>query len=494
VQCVITAPSDDLAEAGGVPAAAVGSPVMAALDVPDDVFRHLAARIVDRSASYLATLDARPVVPRVSGEDTLALFDRPAPETGIGEGIVDELDAIADASRAATGRMFPYVAAPAEPVAALADLYASVLNNNVTAWRSAPAAVTIERSVVRWLAEAIGCATHTGVLVGGGSAANLAGLALAREARAPANARGARPAIVYASAEVHMSIPKALALLGLGTDNLRRIPVDDLFRMDVAALERQIASDRAAGAEAIAIVATAGTIETGAIDPLGAIADVAERHGLWLHVDGAYGAPAAMVRPELFVGLERADSLSLDAHKWLYQPLDVSLVLHRHPDVARATFAAADAYVKPLSTDPVEAFAFFDETIELSRRFRALKLWASLRYHGLAAFREAIGDDLRHAALLAGAVDREADLERLAPVELSTVCFRHRAPGEDTDAYNVELLRRVNARGRVALSNARIRGAFALRACVVNHRTTDDDVAAVVDEVLAAAAELRNEQ
>jgi glutamate/tyrosine decarboxylase-like PLP-dependent enzyme len=385
--------------------------------------------------------------------------------------------------------MFPYVAAPAEPVAALADLYVSVLNNNVTAWRSAPAAVAIERTVVRWLAEAIGCPAHTGVLVGGGSMANLVGLAMAREAKAPANDAGARPGIVYASSEVHMSIPKAVALLGLGRDNLRRIPVDDAFRIDLAALERQMAADRAAGAEAIAIVATAGTIATGAIDPIAELALIARGAGLWLHVDGAYGAPAAMVRPEAFAGIELVDSLSLDGHKWLYQPLDISVLLHRHPAVARCAFAAADAYVTPLSSDPVEGFAFFDETIELSRRFRALKLWASLRYHGLAAFRDAIREDLRHARLLATTIEARPELELLAPVELGMVCFRHRGGGDgaDGDAFNAALLGRVNARGRIALSNASIRGAFALRACITNSRTTDADIEAIVDEVLAAA-------
>ena len=190
--------------------------------------------------------------------------------------------------------------------------------------------------------------------------------------------------------------------------------------------------------------------------------------------------PAALAVPERFAGLALADSISLDAHKWLYQPLDCSLLLYRDDTIARTTFAYTGDYARSLTADPVEGFAFFEESIELSRRFRALKLWLSLRYHGLGAFREAISRDLEHARLLARLVEAEPALELLAPVELSAVCFRV------IDGDNAEILQRVQRDGRVYLSNASIRGAFALRACFVNHRTTDDDVAAIVAAVLGA--------
>jgi len=194
--------------------------------------------------------------------------------------------------------------------------------------------------------------------------------------------------------------------------------------------------------------------------------------------------------PERLAGLALADSLSVDAHKWLYQPLDCSALLYRDAEIARQSFAYTGDYAKSLSVDPVEGFAFFEESIELSRRFRALKLWLSLRYHGLGQFRQAIGNDLRHGQLLAELIEAEPSLELLAPVELSAVCFRWTGGSAATlDERNQQILQRVVRRGRVLLSNATLGGRFALRACIVNHRTTDQDVAAVIQEVLAAAQE-----
>ena len=286
-----------------------------------------------------------------------------------------------------------------------------------------------------------------------------------------------------------MSVPKALAVLGVGRANLRLIPVDEAFRMRTDALAAAIERDRRAGIPAIAIVATAGTTSTGAVDPLREIADIAQAWGLWLHVDGAYGGLAAMAAPGLFTGLAQADSISLDAHKWLYQPLDCSALLYSDADAARRAFAYTGEYAMSLSGEPVEGFAFFEESLELSRRFRALKLWLSLRYHGIGQFRAAIREDLEHAQLLARLITAEPTLELLAPVELSAVCFRWKeVPAGQVDERNAAILREVSRRGRVYLSNASVRGAFALRACIVNHRTTDADIAAVVEEVAAAAA------
>jgi glutamate/tyrosine decarboxylase-like PLP-dependent enzyme len=287
-----------------------------------------------------------------------------------------------------------------------------------------------------------------------------------------------------------MSVPKALALLGMGRSNLCLIPSDDHFRMPAGELEAAISRDRRAGRQAIAIVASAGTVATGAIDPLPELAQIARANDLWLHADGAYGALAALAVQEKFAGLSLVDSISLDAHKWLYQPLDCSLLLYRHPAIARQTFAYTGDYARSLSDDPVEGFAFFEESIELSRRFRALKLWLSLRYHGLSRFRQAIQTDLTHAQLLTELIEAEPMLELLAPVELSAVCFRWNdrdGDGASLDRRNAAILQDLISRGHIYLSNANIRGAFALRACIVNHRTTDDDVAAVIAEVLESA-------
>jgi aromatic-L-amino-acid decarboxylase len=460
------------------------------LGVSAEQFETLAHRVVAVATEYLATLDERRTIDETSGADTSAAFDLPIPETGVGETVLDELSTVTTHIRANTGRRLPYVVGSGEPLAALGDLYASVLNQNVTAWRSAPAAVTIERSVVRGLAQAVGCEGFSGNLMSGGSLANLMGLAMAREARAPANETGAEACIVYASDEVHMSVPKAVATLGIGRNNLRLVRSDDDFRIDLGALEDAIAADRRAGRKAIALVASAGTITTGAIDPLCQLAEIARANELWLHVDGAYGGLAALAEPAKLEGMSLADSISMDAHKWLYQPLDCSLFLYRDADLARSTFSHTGDYAKTLSDDPIEGFAFFEESLELSRRFRALKLWLSLRYHGLAAFRDAIRENLRQAQLLAELVEDEPSLELLAPVELSAVCFRWAdGPANSLNPRNAQILGRVTERGRVWISNANIRGVLGLRACIVNHRTTDDDVRSIVHEVLAAAME-----
>jgi glutamate/tyrosine decarboxylase-like PLP-dependent enzyme len=457
------------------------------LEISPQEFRQLADRVTRLSAEYLESLPRRETFPReITGAEVNRIFDVKLPEQGIGERALDALDDVLRLSRAPSPRFFGYVLGTGDPVGAVADLLASVLNQNVTAWRSGPASVTIERTVVRWLAEAIGCGKMTGSLTGGGSSANLMGLMMAREARHAANEEGARGGVVYASSEVHMSIAKAMALLGLGHRNLHLIPVDENFRMRVEELERAIDLDRTAGKSPMAVVVSAGTTSTGSIDPLQKIAAIARKHGLWMHVDGAYGALAAIAIPERFTGLELADSLSLDPHKWLYQPLDCGCLLFRDPTYAHRSFAHSGDYAKSLYSDPIEGFAFFEESMELSRRFRALKVWLSLRYHGLERFRQAIQADLHHAQMLAQLVQDSQELELLAPTELSAVCFRHR--GGD-NSFNEKVLKRVVRRGRVYISNAMIRGHFALRACFVNHRTTDSDVRAIVEEVLGAARE-----
>jgi glutamate/tyrosine decarboxylase-like PLP-dependent enzyme len=259
-----------------------------------------------------------------------------------------------------------------------------------------------------------------------------------------------------------------------------------------------IDNDIAARKTPIAIVGTAGTVNTGSIDPLRELASVAKDCGAWFHVDGAFGALAAIARPALFDGLNLADSIALDPHKWLYQPLDCSCLLFRDRAQARRTFSFTGDYAKSLHENPIESFAFFDETVELSRRFRALKLWLSLRYHGLKAFRQQIDNDLECASHLATLIDANADLKLLAPVPLSAVCFRFipqssALSNDELDALNLRILTTVQRRGRVFISNATIDGRFALRACVVNHRTTRADVEAVISEVLETGEELLSE-
>lgn len=467
------------------------------LFLPDAEYRAVFERITHLCLDYLASINELPTFPSVTGSGAEALFSSSLQENGMGMRALDDLELVINSARVGGPRFFGYVMGSGEPIGAAADLLASVLNQNVTAWRSSPSAVTLERLVVGWVAQAIGCRLFVGSLTGGGSSANLMGLAMAREAHAPANEGGiTRQGAIYASEQVHMSIPKAAALLGIGSDNLRLIPCDEDFRIRVDMLRQNIEQDKKAGVTPIAIVGSAGTVATGSIDPLRDLAQLAREFGLWFHVDGAYGALAAIAVPDLFGGMASADSISLDPHKWLYQPLDCGCLLYRDSAAARRAFSHTGDYAKSLLEDPVESFVFFEESIELSRRFRALKLWLSLRYHGLGNFREAIRNDLECAQFLAELIGGQRELELLAPVTLSAVCFRYRSrwgSQADTDTLNQKILQRVVRRGTVFLSNATVRGSFALRACIVNHRTTFSDVERVIAEVLSAGRELSAE-
>ena len=464
---------------------------MRRLSLPSRTFRVFAHDLTDFAADYLEKLPQLPSYPpNVSGYQTERLFGGDIPLEGIGAAAFDSLPEIFALSRPASPRFFGYVFGSGEPVGILGEFAASVLHQNATAWRSAPAAVAIERTVIRWLANAVGCSGFSGSLSPGGSTANLMGLCLAREAKAPANQTGAHAGVIYCSTEAHMSIPKAAALLGLGYEGVTRVDVNEAFQLRTESLRQAIRQDLQNGKVPIAVVASAGTTATGSIDPVFEVAEVCDEFGIWLHVDGAYGALAALAIPVAFRGLERADSLSLDPHKWLYQPTGCGCLLYRDPAAAKRVFSHSGEYAKALSDDPIEGFSFFEESIELSRPFRALNLWLSLRYYGLHAFQESIREDLRLAQVLAKAIDAEPSLERLAPVALSAVCFRYIGGAGDVNALNQSILDRIVKRGCVYISNAIIGNAFALRACIVNHRSTEDDVRSVVSEVLAAAEEI----
>ena len=399
--------------------------------------------------------------------------------------------AVLAGGRRTTPAFFGYVQSPPAPVAVVADLLASAADQNLTSWRSGPAAAAVELQTLRWLGEFVGFdAAATGILVSGGSAANLTALLVAMRTVTGAD-EDRRAMRVYASAETHFSVAKAAQALGIG---LAPIAVDSDRRLDPAALRNAVAGDRAAGLLPICVVANAGTTSTGAVDPLDAVADVTAEAGVWLHVDGAYGAPAAAdpaCRP-LFSGLHRADSLCIDAHKWLYAPVDCSaLLLHDAAATARAFGARADDYVRILATQPAETFAFWDHGLELSRRFRALKLWAILRFHGARRLAAAIGEDVRLAAHLAQLVADAEDFELLAGPGLSICCFRHAPAHLDEpalDAHNERILQALQRDGRVYLSNATIDGRFALRACITNFRTTRADVERVLEVVRELAA------
>lgn len=324
------------------------------------------------------------------------------------------LPTIFEWSRPSSPRFFGYVFGSGDPVAALGEFAASVLHQNVSAWRSAPAATAVERTVVRWLGEAFGCKGYSGSLTSGGSVANLMGLCMARDVISSDDRPAQQLGTIYCSTEAHMSIQKASKVLGLGRQGLRIVSVDETFRMRVDSLRDSILKDLKDGRIPMAVVASAGTTATGSIDPLEGISSVCREFGIWMHVDGAYGAFASLAMPHLFQGLVHSDSLSIDPHKWLYQPAGCGCLLYRDPSIAKRAFSYSDSYAQPLSQDPLEGFAFFEESIELSHPFRALGLWLSLHYHGIQAFRESIREDLRLAHLLKDAVLNEPKLQLLA--------------------------------------------------------------------------------
>jgi len=301
------------------------------------------------------------------------------------------------------------------------------------------------------------------------------------------------PLIIYASEEIHMSIPKAADILGLGRDHVRVIACDDRQRMRVDALREQIESDLRDGLRPCCVVGSAGTVNTGVVDPLDEIATVARDFDLWFHVDGAYGAPGILDdrKKDLFRGLERADSVSLDPHKWLYVPVDAGCLLFRDSRPVKAAFNTEDAdYIKVHGHIDDEAFAFWDYGVELSRRFRALKVWLTLSYYGARRIAAAVSEDVSLAAYLGELVSAADDFELLTPVELSICCFRYVPPGipdVDLDRLNERIMARVQTSGRAYVSNATVGGHFALRACITNFRTTKLDIEKTIDAIRDAA-------
>jgi aromatic-L-amino-acid/L-tryptophan decarboxylase len=398
-------------------------------------------------------------------------------------------------------RFFGYITSSPAPIGALADLLASAVNQNVGAWRLSPLATEIEAQTVRWIAELTGFPSGAGgLLVSGGNMANFVGFMAARAAKAPAEVRSAglrsmtSALRVYASTETHTWIQKAADLFGLGTDAIRWIATGADQRLDVAALEAQIVADRAAGDLPFLVVGTAGSVSTGVVDPLAEIAAVCRRHDLWFHVDGAYGAFAARVpdAPASLNAIAEADSVAVDPHKWLYAPLEAGCVLVRRPTDLRQAFSYHPSYYH----FDTEVTNFFDYGPQNSRGFRALKVWLALRQVGLDGYRQMIGDDMRLSRHLHKLMTAHPEFEALSQ-HLSIATFRY-VPADlaegaglkpaamsaaDREAYlqrlNQELLSRVERSGEAFLSNAVVGGRFALRACIVNFRTTEVDVEAL---------------
>jgi glutamate/tyrosine decarboxylase-like PLP-dependent enzyme len=477
-------------------------------------FRALGHRLVDQLAASLEALPRGPVTRTESPSEVREALDLsgPLPESGTDPGTLLERTAqllFEHSLFNAHPRFFGYITAAPAPIGVLGDLLAAAVNANVGAWTLSPAATEIESQTVHWIASLIGYpADCGGLLVSGGNMANVVCFLAARAAKAGwdvradgvARASGQRLR-VYGSAETHTWIQKAADIGGIGTASIRWIATDDKLRMDVSGLRRQIEADRAAGDVPCMVVGTAGSVSTGAVDPLREISTVCREHDVWFHVDGAYGGFAAAVpgAPDDLRGLTMADSVAVDPHKWLYAPLEAGCALVRDPQLLRA----AVAYHPPYYHFNEQATNYVDFGPQNSRGFRALKVWLALKQVGAAGYRAMIADDIRLSRAMADAVRGSEDLQ-LVSQELSITTFRYvprelrASVGEPAierrlDVLNRRLVDRVQSGGEVFLSNAVVGGRYVLRACIVNFHTSRVDVEATVDIVVRLGREVNAE-
>lgn len=474
------------------------------LDPSDwEAFRTLAHQMVDDMIDHLAHLRDAPAW-RPMPDEVRRSFSEPLPLDGIGERSAYQ----AFRERVLNypnGNLHPrfwgWVQGTGTPLAMMADMLAAGLNPHVAGFNQAPALV--EHQVLGWLATLMGMPQGaTGLLVSGGTMANTLGLAVARHARAGFDVRqeglrgGPAPLVFYGSTETHGWAVKAAEFLGLGRAAFRPVRVDAEFRLDLDALGRAIERDRALGLVPICVIGTAGTVNTGAIDDLPGLAELCRAEGLWFHVDGAFGA---LVRLSDSLGgrvrgLELADSLAFDLHKWMYLPFEVGCVLVRDGAVHEAAFASSASYLASTLRGVIAGgLPFANRGLELTRGFKALKVWMSLKAHGIRRFAALIEQNVAQACDLARRIEAHPALELLAPVSLNVVCFRYRdptAPDDELDAINQEVLLRLQEGGIAVPSSTLIAGRFALRVAIVNHRSRRDDFAALVEATARIGAEV----
>ena len=466
---------------------------------PEEI-RRVGHRVVDLIAEHLAELPDEPVFRPFPNDRARAMLDEPLPEQG------SEPDAILDRFAAEIlphpfgnghPRFFGWVNGPPVVLGVLAEALAAAMNPSVAGGNHA--ATYVERQALNWLKQLVGLDRDAmGLLVSGGSAATLIGLAAARHRATGGSVRAEGidgRLVVYTSDQGHSAIRKAVELLGLGEQHLRVLPTDAARRLDLDALRAALAADREDGLVPMAVAASAGTVNTGAIDPLGELAALCRAEGVWLHVDGAYGAPGVLdprYREQL-APIAAADSLAMDAHKWLYVPYDCGAVFVRDAELMRDAFSFVPPYLRE-SADPegVSWLPWLSEYgLEQTRAFRALKLWMALAYHGRDGYTQAIGRDVDHAEELARLVGERPGLELVAH-SLSIVCLRcvpsDPLPEAELDAYNERVLRALQLGGEAFLSGTTLDGRFALRACFVNPRTRAEDLPRVVAAIERAAA------
>jgi len=476
------------------------------LEMSAQEFRELGALLIDRIAGFLESLPSHPVTPAESPAVVRQALEahRTLPQRGTDPAqlLHQAADLLFDHSLFnGHPRFWGYITSSAAPIGALADLLAAAVNPNVGAWLLSPMASEIEGQTIRWIAEMLSYPVECGGLfVSGGNMANFVCFLAARQARAGFDVRvkgmdGTRLR-AYCSKETHTWVQKAADITGMGTDAIRWISVDAEMRIDVAELRAQIRKDIDAGDRPALVVGNAGSVSTGAVDPLPELAALCREFDLWFHVDGAYGGLAAVLpdAPDALAGLREADSVAVDPHKWLYAPLEAGCALVRDPEKLRAAFAYHPVYYH----FGVEATNYFDLGPQNSRGFRALKVWLALQQVGREGYEQTISGDIRLARALFDQIPQFAELQPLTQ-SLSITTFRFvptdlDAADPNTAAYldklNLELLTRLQASGEAYLSNAVVHGQFALRACIVNFRTSLADIEALLPIIVRMGKEL----
>lgn len=462
------------------------------IDLSPEEFRQLGYRAIDLLAGQLETIHTSPT--RLPVPDALRekLMHQPLPETGSDPTTLLETfarDVLPYPMGNANPRFFAWINSPPAPLAVVADLLASGMNPSVAGGDHA--ATYVEHGVLNWLKTILGFPAESGgILCSGGSMATLIGLGAMRHAKTGGDIRKsgfqnqAAPLIVYTSTQGHGCIQKAIEILGFGSDNLRKIPVDADFRMNVDALRAQIAADRSAGLRPVCVAASAGTVNTGAIDPLNAIADVCAAEDLWFHVDGAYGGVGILAEQTtgLYKGLERADSLGIDPHKWMYMTVECGCAFVRDAQLMRDSYSLVPPYLRDDTALPW----FSEYGIQQTHGFRALKLWMVLGQIGVEGYRELISHDIRMAKTLQAKIRARQDFELASAGPLSVTCFRHTPPGvANLNTFQKQVVEIVQRSGQAFLTSTELNGQTVLRACVVNFRTAEADL----DALLAAVAE-----
>jgi aromatic-L-amino-acid decarboxylase len=458
-------------------------------DMPIGEFRAAAHRVADMVADYLQNVGQYPVLPRISpGEVRRSLPACPPMEPEPIDRVLDDYKRLIEPNITHWNHpgFLAYFAITGSGPGILGEALASALNINAMLWRTGPAPTELEELVCDWLRQMIDLPDgFRGHINDTASVSSLLALAAARHRLPELDIRrlglAGRPEVprltVYASEHAHSSIDKAAITLGIGHENVRHIKVDDVFRMDVAALASAIEADRRAGCLPMAVVATAGTTSTTSVDPLRAVAEICRKNDLWLHVDAAYAGGAAICSEyrALMDGIELADSIVLNPHKWLFTPIDCSVMLVREPAALRSAFSLVPEYLR---TDEEGVTNLMDYGVQLGRRFRALKLWMVIRTFGVRGMQQRIRFHCELAREFAGWVEAEPGFELCAPVPFSTVCFRATPGGplESQNAFNEKLLSEINAAGPVFLSHTKLGERLVLRLTVGNLKTTREHV------------------